>query len=150
MAGSDPEILAQFESSDPLGNRAYQEADGQHEPGATQDSHGFGREDNGRNVTPLFVTDDWSERIQRFRNETLQGKRGLSRFKDVGSVEELFKRPDIPQPLVRRGSHGLPGRLDSYLKKERTQAIGNAVVPQVAQFVARRMKTLFPDYRIDT
>ena len=87
-----------------------------------------------------FITHDWSERIQRFRSQTLQGKQGFSRFQDVRSVEDLFKRPDIPEPLVRRGGDGLSRRLDSYLQKERIQAIGNAVVPQVAQFIARRIK----------
>lgn len=106
----------------------------------TEDAHVFRRKDNGRDTEALIVTDDWSQRVQGFRDETLQGKRGFSRFQDVREVEELFRRPDIPEPLVRRGGHGVSRRLDSYTQKERIQALGNAVIPQVAQFVARRLR----------
>jgi DNA-cytosine methyltransferase len=119
---------------------AHQEAKQEPEQSVAKNINGIGNEVDRRNASPLFVTDDWGKRIQRFRDETLQGKQGFSRFKDVRSVEELFKRPDIPQPLIRRGGNGFSSRLDSYLQKERTQGIGNAVVPQVAQFIARRIK----------
>lgn len=91
-------------------------------------------------VDEVFIADDWGERVSRFKLETLSGKSGLSRFKDVRSVEELFGRPDIPEPLVRRGGNGLSHRLDCYIQIERTKAVGNAVVPQVAQFIARQIK----------
>lgn len=97
----------------------------------------YRRIDGGK---PFFIADDWGDRIQRFKYETLHGKQGFQRFKDVGSVEELFKRPDIPEPLIRRGGNGLSARMDAYLQKERIQAIGNAVVPVCAQFIARRIK----------
>ena len=89
-----------------------------------------------------FITNDWGERIQRFEQETIQGKQGFSWCKDVGRIEELFNRPDIPQPLIRGTGNGLPRGMDSYTRTERTKAIGNAVVPQVAQFIARRIKEM--------
>jgi DNA-cytosine methyltransferase len=124
------------------GDRTYETPDCKLVQSASQISDGIGRQDNGWDAEAFFVTDDWGERVQRFREETLQGERGFSRFKDVRSVEELFKRSDVPPPLIRRGSNGLSSRLDSYLQRERTQAIGNAVVPQVAQFIARRLKEI--------
>lgn len=83
---------------------------------------------------PSFVTNDWRERIQRFRKETMEGGGSLSRFKDVRRIEEFRERPDIPEPLFRGGRDGIPFWMD------RIKACGNAVVPQVAQFIARRIK----------
>lgn len=90
----------------------------------------------------LFITDDWSERIQRFREESLQGQQGFSWCKDIRRLEDLKGRSDIPEPLFRRDIHGIPSELDSNFRIERTKALGNAVVPQVAQFIARRIKEL--------
>lgn len=81
-----------------------------------------------------FITNDWGQRIQGFRSETMEGKQGFSRFKDVRRVEDLFNRPNLPQPLVRRSGNGVSNRMD------RTKSIGNAVVPVVAQFIARQIK----------
>ena len=93
---------------------------------------------SGHAACPL--TDDWSDKLQAFAQESLQGKQGFKSWQDIGSVEELFNRSDIPKPLIRRGDDGLPRKLGIYLHKARIQAIGNAVVPQVAQFIARRLK----------
>jgi len=57
-------------------------------------------------------------------------------FKQVGSVEELFGRSDIPEPLIRRSNDGLPYRMD------RIKGIGNAVVPQVAFQIAEEIKMI--------
>lgn len=86
------------------------------------------------NAQGNIIANDWSERVQRFRKESLQGVDGFSWCKDVRRIEDFANRPDIPQPLVRRGDHGVSNRLD------RTKAIGNAVVPQVAQFIAQQIK----------
>ena len=142
LEGHGPCPIPQSQFAYTIGNGAYQASDWKHEQNGFENFNGLGRQDNRWNAQPFFVTDDWSERIQRFREETLQRKQGFSRFQDVGSIEELFNKSSIPQPLIRRGSNGLPRRLGSYLQKERTQAIGNAVVPQVAQFIARRIKEL--------
>jgi len=44
------------------------------------------------------------------------------------------------QPRVRRTHDGLPSRLDASRARERLKALGNAVVPQVATFVAEQIK----------
>lgn len=121
-------------------NRTYKETNREFNQNTSSDTSSFGAEETRQWVIPHFVTNDWSERIQRFRDETIQRKQGFQRFQNVRSVEDLFNRSNIPQPLIRRGSDGVSRRLDSYIQKERTQAIGNAVVPQVAQFIARRIK----------
>lgn len=90
-----------------------------------------------RRSSPRFFADDWSQRVQRFREETLQGEFGLSWCKDIRGIEDFKGRSDIPEPLVRRSDNGFSGGLD---RIERTRAIGNAVVPQVAQFIARQVK----------
>ncbi len=82
----------------------------------------------------FFITNDWSERIHGFREETLQGKQGFSWCQDVRRIEDLKGRSDIPEPLIRGKGNGVSNRVD------RTKSIGNAVVPQVAQFIARRIK----------
>jgi len=87
-------------------------------------------------ATPSFITDDWEERISRFRRESLQGQYGFSWCQDVRKVEDLQGRSDIPEPLFRGGRDGLPFWMD------RIKCCGNAVVPQVAQFIARRIKEI--------
>jgi len=80
---------------------------------------------------PRFITYDWLQRVQRFSEKQIQRKQGFSWCKDVRRVEELFGRPNIPEPLVCRYSDGFPNGVD------RIKALGNAVVPQVAEFVGR-------------
>jgi hypothetical protein len=46
--------------------------------------------------------------------------------KDVGSVEDLRKRSDLPESLLWRGRNGVANRV------ERTESIGNGQVPRVA------------------
>ena len=91
---------------------------------------------------PLFITDHWSDRIQRYKQESVSGQQGFKAFQNVRRIEDLKGRPDIPQPLIRGTGNGLPRGMDSYTRTERTKAIGNAVVPQVAQFIARRIKEM--------
>ncbi len=82
----------------------------------------------------IDIANDWSKRIQRFREKSLQGKQGFSWCKDVGRIEDLLNRQDIPEPLIRGESNGLSCRMD------RTKCIGNAVVPQCAEFIAEIIK----------
>ena len=86
--------------------------------------------------SPHFITDDWEERISRFWRETIQKEQGFSWCQDVRRIEDLQERPDIPQPLFRGGRDGIPNWMD------RIKCCGNAVVPQVAQFIARRIKEI--------
>ena len=84
--------------------------------------------------SPHFITNDWEERISRFQRETIQKEQGFSWCQDVRRIEDLQERPDIPQPLFRGSRDGIPNWMD------RIKCCGNAVVPQVAQFIARRIK----------
>ena len=94
-----------------------------------------GRVNNGFEET-CFITNDWINRIQRFSEESLQGQQGFSWCQDVRRIEDLQERPDIPEPLFRGGRDGLPNWMD------RIKCCGNAVVPQVAHFIARRIKEI--------
>jgi len=60
-------------------------------------------------------------------------------FENIVGVKDLFNRPDIPEPLVRGVNDGLPKGLDGFIRKERTKALGNAVVPAVAEVIAWRV-----------
>lgn len=89
----------------------------------------------GRSL-PIIITNDWSERIQRFKQETFQREQGFSWCEDVRRIEDFKGRRDIPEPLLRGKSNEFPFRVD------RTKSIGNSVVPVVAQFIARRIKEI--------
>lgn len=85
-------------------------------------------------ITSKFVTYNWNERIQGFRQESLQGKQGFSWCENVRRVEDFKGRQDIPEPLFYGSRDGIPYWVD------RIKSCGNAVVPQVAQFIARVIK----------
>src|SRR3990167_684603 len=59
-----------------------------------------------------FLAHDWSKRVQRFREEALQGEQGFSLCEDVRRVEDFFNRSSIPEPLLRRKNHELSFTLD--------------------------------------
>lgn len=107
-------------------------------PGGVVQRGSKGQEKDGAKVqgrsSPRFLADDWGERVQGFREESLQGEQRFSWCEDVRGVEDLSGRPNLPEPLVRGGRDGVPDRVD------RTKAIGNAVVPVVAQFIARQIR----------
>lgn len=67
----------------------------------------------------------WAQKISRFTP--------FSRLQDVRSVEDVRGRPDLPEPLVRRSSNGISRGVD------RLAGLGNAVVPQVAEWIGRRI-----------
>jgi len=70
------------------------------------------------------------QRIERFWQEPLSRVAAFSWCENVRRAEDLRGRSDIPQPLVRRKSDGFPRRVDM---------LGNAVVPQVAEWIGRRI-----------
>ncbi len=84
----------------------------------------------------IYDSDSWRQRIEGFTAESLQGEQGFSWCKGIRGVEDFKGRPDIPEPLVRGKNDGLSSRSYYY----RINALGDAVVPQVAQFVAHRIK----------
>lgn len=67
-----------------------------------------------------------SQRRQRQRAQALQGQRGLSWGENLRSLEDIARRSDIPEPLIRRMDDGYAARVD------RLKAIGNAQVASVA------------------
>lgn len=77
---------------------------------------------------------DRQERTEGFFQETLSQLPGLSWCKDVRRVEDLRGRSDIPEPLFRGARDGVPDWVD------RVGAIGNAVVPQIPEMYARKIK----------
>lgn len=70
------------------------------------------------------------KRIKAGWHEQIQRVEAFSWCKDVRRVEDLRGRPDIPESVIRRTSNGLSIRVDR---------IGNAVVPQIAEWIGRRI-----------
>lgn len=73
------------------------------------------------------------KRIQRWFAGTVQRHKYFERFENVRNVEELKGMPDMPEPLIRGSCDGIPKWVD------RVGCCGNAVVPQVAEFIGRRI-----------
>ena len=73
------------------------------------------------------------QRIQRFFQESPHQFPAFSWCEDVRRLEDLRERSDIPKPLIRGTSDGIPDWVD------RLKALGNAVVPQVAEYVGERL-----------
>ena len=136
----EPASGVAFHSADSIGERhggrsavESKEGDGAETQGradASQESavaNAFGFELREKSqAEERFVADDWSERVQRFREESLQGGGGFSWCKDARGIEDLKGRPDIPEPLVRGGRDGFPKELDkevvNYVEKHDTEA----------------------------
>ena len=121
------------QSNDEGGIAAY--PNNQRQPQLQRGKQDIGRRNNN-SLETRFITNDWNERIQRFRTESLQGEQGFSWCQDVRRIEDLQERLDIPEPLFRGGRDGIPNWVD------RIKCCGNAVVPQVAQFIAKRIKEI--------
>ena len=83
--------------------------------------------------------DTRSQRIQGVKFGQIRRFPEFSWCENIREVKELFNRPDIPEPLVRGVNDGLPKGLDGFIRKERTKALGNAVVAACAQVVAERL-----------
>ena len=76
------------------------------------------------------------ERTEGCRPAEVSGINGFSWCKDVKGLADLRGRSDIPKPLFRGARDGIPNWVD------RISGCGNAVVPQIPEMYARRIKQL--------
>jgi len=81
-------------------------------------------------------SDIGKERAQRIFAGTLSWVREFSWCENVRRVEDLAGRSDIPQPLIRGTRDGIPHWVD------RVAALGNAVVPQIVEWIGRQIKAV--------
>jgi DNA (cytosine-5)-methyltransferase 1 len=81
----------------------------------------------------FVVANDGCERMEGRWSQPLQGEPRVPRLENVRRAADLFGRSDLPQPLVRRTRNGVSGGVD------RLRGLGNAVVPQVAEWIGRRI-----------
>lgn len=88
-----------------------------------------------RRTVQIDVADTKRQRVHGFGSGPIPQFPEFSWCKNVKRIEDLRNQPNIPEPLIRRESHGLSRRLDNYTENERIKALGNAVVPQVAETI---------------
>lgn len=77
-------------------------------------------------ISQRNVTNDWSERRERFIRETVSRIKGFSWCENVRRASDYFRLPNIPEPLIRRAGNGI---------SERLHALGNSVVPQIPEII---------------
>lgn len=70
--------------------------------------------------------------LERSRRDVADGCRWPSR---PGEPQYPWEPPRTTQPGLGRGADGLPDRLDSRLRRERLEALGNSVIPQVVEAI---------------
>jgi DNA (cytosine-5)-methyltransferase 1 len=75
--------------------------------------------------------DDGKERAEGIKPQAVSGLGAFSWCKNVRSAEELRGRRDIPEPVFFGTRDGIPDWVD------RVGAVGNAVVPQIAEMIGR-------------
>jgi len=84
--------------------------------------------------TSVEATNDGGERVQRFGEGQVHRLPEFSWCEDVRRVEDLFNRPDVPEPIIRGKDNGIPNRV------QRLKALGNSVVP-IQGYTAWKMLT---------
>ena len=85
----------------------------------------------GEEMSQMENPDNGSQRVQRFWSGQIPRITEFSWCENVGRVEDLRGRSDIPEPLVRGTGHGVSGRVD------RIRCLGNAIVPPIARWIGQ-------------
>lgn len=81
----------------------------------------------------FVIAYDRGQRVSGDGPHPLPWVQGFSWCQDVRGIEDLRKRPGLPPSIFRGNRDGIPDWMD------RVKSCGNAVVPQVAQIVGRRL-----------
>ena len=84
-------------------------------------------------LSSLDSSDNRSKRTQRFWTGQIQRVEEFSWCQNVRRVEDLRERSDIPEPIIRGGRNGIPYRVD------RLRCLGNAVVPQIVEWIGKKI-----------
>jgi len=82
----------------------------------------------------FLVAYDGKERVPRVWPKEVSTERRISWCEDVGGIEDLRDRTDLYPRTLRGSRNGIPTYVD------RIAGLGNAVVPQVAEFVFNCVK----------
>ena len=80
---------------------------------------------------------DWEVRAEGRKPQEVSGFGSFSWCQNVGRVEDLRGRPDIPTPLFRGSRDGVPNWVD------RVGACGNAVIPQIPELIGHAILKSF-------
>lgn len=84
----------------------------------------------------------WKERTKGGGEKEVSGFAAFSWRQNVRGVEDYFRLPELPEPLVRRNSDGLPHAVD------RVGALGNSVVPQIPELIGHAILDAIKSERV--
>jgi DNA (cytosine-5)-methyltransferase 1 len=81
----------------------------------------------------FLVAYDWGKRGEGRWSIPVPKFPSIPGFEDVRSVEDVRNRSDLPEPILRRIGDGASNGMD------RLRGCGNSVMPQVAEWIGRRI-----------
>lgn len=77
-----------------------------------------------------YASDNRCKRREGLIPRQIQGQPEFSWCQDVRGIEDYFRLPNIPEPLLRRGSNGI---------SERLHGLGNAVIPAIPRIIGSHL-----------
>jgi DNA (cytosine-5)-methyltransferase 1 len=83
-----------------------------------------------RRARVFLVANRDGERVEGFWEKPIPRFQEFSWCQNVRGPADFRGRPDVPEPLVRRSGNGISRRLDT---------CGNAVLPQIAEWIGERI-----------